>query len=330
MLRAYLASLILCSVPALTWAQQEVPAPPAEPAATGTLDLMLDTGREAPEPRSTAKPAQKKTAVPSRGGSNRWANLPLPSRATVGRTSVRVPSAPAPSVLARLGLVTTGRIAIRAERNANSRLLSEVAKDTNLAVVAEGGQYYGVLMANNTLGWVPKSAIELLDYQTEVATPAGTAAPRTLQAGAAQTVGGTVARTADEYLDSLSGDADERTIALLRESFSYLGVPYVWAGNTRSGLDCSAFVRNVFATQGIALPRVSGDQAKCGIAVSGTDLRAGDRLYFDMKRAGRVSHTGIYLGNGYFIHASSNQGKVGVDTLNSHYVRALVAARRDQ
>jgi cell wall-associated NlpC family hydrolase len=104
----------------------------------------------------------------------------------------------------------------------------------------------------------------------------------------------------------------------------------VWAGNTRAGLDCSGFVKNVFATQGIRLPRHSGDQARVGTAIAGTDLQAGDRLYFDMKRSGHVSHTGIYLGNGMFIHASSNQGKVGIDSvLKPNYLRALVAARRD-
>ena len=79
------------------------------------------------------------------------------------------------------------------------------------------------------------------------------------------------------------------------------------------------------------MPRHSGDQARVGDAVASTDdLAPGDRLYFDMGRKGRVSHTGIYLGNGYFIHASSNRHCVGVDKLASgNYWKSLVAARRD-
>jgi cell wall-associated NlpC family hydrolase len=89
-------------------------------------------------------------------------------------------------------------------------------------------------------------------------------------------------------------------------------------------------VKNVFAKYGVSLPRHSGDQAKVGRAVDGADLRPGDRLYFDMKRVGRISHTGIYIGNGYFIHASSNRRGVGVDSIfKSNYYRALVNARRD-
>jgi cell wall-associated NlpC family hydrolase len=88
-------------------------------------------------------------------------------------------------------------------------------------------------------------------------------------------------------------------------------------------------VRAVFSTQGVSLPRVAADQARVGYQVSWDEMRPGDRLYFDMGNKGRVSHTGIYLGNGYFIHASSNQGKVGIDPLTKPgYYKALVCARR--
>jgi cell wall-associated NlpC family hydrolase len=204
----------------------------------------------------------------------------------------------------------------------NARLLSVVPKGTYVAVVAQMGDFWGVLMANNTVGWTPKTAIELIDYQTEVSAPTDPASSQATPSAAGSATG---------YLNGQLQNMDPRTVGALREAFSYLGVPYVWGGEGRSGLDCSAFVRNVFATQGVRLPRHSGDQVAVGREVQGPDLRAGDRLYFDCsaRRTG-IDHTGIYLGNGLFIHASGGKRQVTVDSLfKPLYYNGLVAARRD-
>jgi cell wall-associated NlpC family hydrolase len=201
----------------------------------------------------------------------------------------------------------------------NARLLSVVPKGTYVAVVAQAGNSWGVLMANNTVGWTPKSAVELIDYQTEVNAPTD---PATAPSAASSASG---------YLTGLPQDMDPRVYGALREAFTYLGVPYVWGGESRGGLDCSAFVRNVFATQGVRLPRHSGDQIAVGRAVQGPELRAGDRLYFDCSahRSG-IDHTGIYLGNGLFIHASGGKHQVTVDSIfRPAFYNGLVAARRD-
>jgi N-acetylmuramoyl-L-alanine amidase len=216
-------------------------------------------------------------------------------------------------------MVLPEKLTIRAGFDAKSQLLSVVAQGEHLAVVQEAPEHWGVLMVNNTVGWVPKSAIEMIDYRTEVTFANATAKSETAPPNPSNSVtqGNTI-------------ELDPVRKHILEEAFTYLGVPYVWAGNTRRGLDCSAFVKNVFATTGVQLPRHSGDQLRVGVEVQGPDLRPGDRLYFDMKGSGRINHTGIYIGNGMFIHASSNQGKVGVDSLfKKNYYKGLVAARRD-
>lgn len=220
--------------------------------------------------------------------------------------------APRPKVLGKLAVVALDKTAIRQGRDGGSRLLSVVGEGTYLAIISELGGHYGVLMIDRTTGWVPKTSVQMIDYQVAVPRP-GTAPSvptRDMPAG-------------------LPNNLDAGKVALLQEAFSYLGVPYVWAGNTRSGLDCSGFVKKVFASQGLPLPRHSGDQAQVGTPAAWGDLQPGDRLYFDMGGRGRINHTGIYLGNGYFIHASSNQKKVGVDSLlKTNYYNALVSARR--
>lgn len=109
--------------------------------------------------------------------------------------------------------------------------------------------------------------------------------------------------------------------SLLNTSYTYLGVPYLWGGTTKSGIDCSAFVQKSYSGIGVNLPRVSRDQAKVGKPVSLVSVREGDLLFFetDSKRPGVISHVGMYVGKGRIIHASSSSKKVIIADLNTGY-----------
>ena len=108
---------------------------------------------------------------------------------------------------------------------------------------------------------------------------------------------------------------------IIKESNTYLGTPYLWGGTTRNGIDCSAFVKNVYLSVGIKLPRVSQNQAKVGKTITLDKIRKGDLIFFetDKNRPNTVSHVGIYLGNGKLIHASSKNKKVVIVPLNQGY-----------
>ncbi len=112
----------------------------------------------------------------------------------------------------------------------------------------------------------------------------------------------------------------------------FLGKPYVWGAQGPNGFDCSGFTYYVFKNSaGITLPRTSSMQSKFGKYVSKSELRAGDLIFFDTvgPNNGAVTHVGIYIGGGQFIHAASGQGKVVINNLNSsYYVNAYVNARR--
>lgn len=110
---------------------------------------------------------------------------------------------------------------------------------------------------------------------------------------------------------------------LLKEAETYIGTPYRYGGTTRSGIDCSAFVRSVFESFNMNLPRVSADQAREGSRISTEEAREGDLVFFATRGGGRVSHVGIVHGrdeNGIlkFIHSSTSQG-VMVSSLNDNY-----------
>jgi len=113
--------------------------------------------------------------------------------------------------------------------------------------------------------------------------------------------------------------------ALTRSALRFLGVPYAFGGTTRAGFDCSGFVQHVFAMLGIGLPRTADAQYDAGRPAVGGP-RPGDLVFFDTY--GGVSHVGIYLGQGQFVHASSSHG-VEVSRLSESYWAArYVGAKR--
>jgi cell wall-associated NlpC family hydrolase len=116
-------------------------------------------------------------------------------------------------------------------------------------------------------------------------------------------------------------------LALTKTALRYLGVPYVWGGESASGVDCSGFVQAVFRRNGIELPRTADAQFETGHRVSESGLQPGDLVFFQTYSEG-ASHVGIYLGSGQFVHASSSSG-VRVDSLSeSYYSSRFIGARR--
>lgn len=114
---------------------------------------------------------------------------------------------------------------------------------------------------------------------------------------------------------------------VVQSALRYQGVPYVFGGTSPSGFDCSGYVRFVFAQAGVYLPRSADEQYEVGYAVSYDNLQTGDLVFFTTYAYG-ASHSGIYLGNGKFISATSSRGVV-IDRLDSGYWGArYIGARR--
>lgn len=116
--------------------------------------------------------------------------------------------------------------------------------------------------------------------------------------------------------------------AVMTKIIELINTPYLWGGTTSNGIDCSAFVLTVFRRAlGIELPRTSIMQSTAGEEVSREELRFGDLVFFNTMGR-RISHVGIYLGEGVFAHSSSSGG-VKVSSLDEDYYNSrFVTARR--
>jgi SH3-like domain-containing protein len=113
----------------------------------------------------------------------------------------------------------------------------------------------------------------------------------------------------------------------------YMGTPWIWGGTSLTrGVDCSGFTWAVFRHFGINLNRVACCQATQGVFVDRGSLQPGDLVFFDTNwgwNTGRISHVGIYIGNGQFVHSGGSRSAVMIDRMSDpYYVRTFVTARR--
>lgn len=110
---------------------------------------------------------------------------------------------------------------------------------------------------------------------------------------------------------------------LLDYAQRFLGTKYVWGGNSlTNGVDCSGFVQQVFKAYGYSTPRVSRDMARKYSAVSRSEAKAGDLVFYHNLKTGVVDHVAIYMGNGKIIHANN-----GVEISNVNYRTVYKYAR---
>lgn len=110
---------------------------------------------------------------------------------------------------------------------------------------------------------------------------------------------------------------------LMAEASKWVGTPYLYGGTKKSGVDCSGFVMNIFQDAlGSKLPRTSRDQQAYCSSVKKSELRPGDLVFFATgKDSGRVSHVGLYIGDGRIVHASSSRGVIISDLSVNYYVK---------
>ncbi len=150
------------------------------------------------------------------------------------------------------------------------------------------------------------------------AKPASSAAPPPMKRSPGAVPSGS-ARTPAEKID------DQRMMDVI---LGYLGTPYIYGGDSKSGIDCSAFTSAVYdQSVSVKLPRTAADQVKKGTPVSFEDLKFGDLMFFNTTGA-NPSHVGIYIGDDLFAHASEAFGVTISSIESSYYKTRYTEARR--
>lgn len=204
----------------------------------------------------------------------------------------------------KTGTVTASNLNLRSGPSTTHSVIVTLEHGHKLTIIGTSNNWYKVKTPAGTLGWVHS------DYVTKTESIASR---------------GAATRTQSKTDSELSKE-------IVSYAKKFLGVKYVWGGNTPAGFDCSGFVKYVYAHFKFNIERVASSQAKQGTKVSKANLKAGDLVFFDTNGGlNKVNHVGIYIGDGNFIHSSSGSSahKVVISNLESgFYANSYMTARR--
>lgn len=168
----------------------------------------------------------------------------------------------------------------------------EVSYNTRLPLLSEDTISYRVLLPDGQKAWLRKNDGTVYRSQTDIPKP-----------------------TADD---------------LINTGKMFLGLPYIWAGTSGFGFDCSGFTHTIYKSHGITIPRDSGPQSRAGVAVDKENLQKGDLIFFAHDQGkGSVHHVAMYIGDGNMIHSPRAERSVEIIPLNTPgYIEEYAGARR--
>lgn len=180
------------------------------------------------------------------------------------------------------------------EIQSDGMMIGLLAKSERFVILERDGDRFNVKLSNGQTGSVLADAVEIVDTRKPL-----------------------------EVSDSWSMKRN-----LVRTAYAFRGARYRSGGMGSGGFDCSGFVKYLYAKQGIKLPHSSRAQYGYGKSVSKSELMAGDVVFFSGTYRRGISHVGMYIGDGKFIHASTHKGGVRIDNLDSAYYRGKYAGAR--
>lgn len=127
----------------------------------------------------------------------------------------------------------------------------------------------------------------------------------------------TVVLAAGTFVGNTEAASNVDSNNIVSSAKNLIGIKYRYGGTTKAGFDCSGFIGYIYKNNGVSLPRTAAGMYSTGKSVKKANLAVGDLVFFNTSGKG-VSHVGMYIGSGNFIHASTSKG-VRVDKINDPY-----------
>ena len=215
------------------------------------------------------------------------------------------------------GKVNGNNVKVRSGPSTNDPILTAAYKGDKAYIIGINNQWFKVIFGEH-IGYIRSDYVDLTEVPYENKDSAND--PLFFEGGISTGIKPSV-----EALQSNTGSSLASKI--IKTAKKYIGVPYKWGGTTPKGFDCSGYVQYVFNAHGIELLRTSREQYTMGYKVSKSNLKPGDLVFFNTSGKG-VSHVGIYIGDGKFIHSGTTNGVVIAELFGDYWSKLYLGARR--
>ena len=222
------------------------------------------------------------------------------------------------------GKVNTSAVNLRSGPGTSNAVVATASKGAKAYILGIQDGWYRVIYGNN-ICFIRSDFLDLTEAPYE--NKASAKSPKFYRGGKST---GT-----EPSADALNGTTGSTSIGsvtgqqIVDKAKQYLGVPYVWGGTSPSGFDCSGFVYYVFRSMGINISRTLTTMYAQGTPISKSELQPGDIVLFKNTYKAGVSHVGIYVGDGKFIHSPSSGKTVSyADLYSTYYIEHYYGAVR--
>ncbi|MGQ9731694.1 MAG: C40 family peptidase [Candidatus Zipacnadales bacterium] len=218
------------------------------------------------------------------------------------------------TVEVKVGWIARTDVNLRAGPGMDASVIGKAKLSTQVVILDQQGDWYKVGLDGGKEAWVHSGLVDTREQ-------------RQLRVARRDHVSGVRSATGAYLSRTLEGSGLGAEIVC--DAMNYLGSPYRYAHSGEGGaFDCSGFTSFLYRKQGINISRSCAQQFRQGTPVSRSELQPGDCVFFRGTSRSGISHVGIYIGNGEFIHASNPRSGVKIDRLDSSYYAPRYAGAR--
>ncbi len=207
----------------------------------------------------------------------------------------------------KVGYINANSVNFREEPDSSGKIISTLTRNNQVEIIEEDNGWTKIEYKGN-VGYIATKYISA----TKVQTTSRGGSRRTTT-----TTSRTKISTSTNTDTAVVSSVNATPSAVVSYAKNYLGSRYVHGGSSPSGFDCSGFTQYVYKHFGYSLSRTSSSQAGNGVAVEKANLQQGDVLCFSgSSKSKKVSHVGIYIGGGKFIHAANSRKGVIISNVD--------------